>query len=83
MLRSGGRPRHRFLEGNPRHELRPRIDTTEIHDTDLDSISGGVAVAAAVGLHVAAGPLAVCADVDAFASLEGVAANAKASAFVA
>jgi hypothetical protein len=61
----------------------PRIDTTEIHDTDLDSISGGVAVAAAVGLHVEAGPLAVCADVDAFASLEGVAANAKASAFVA
>ena len=34
-------------------------------------------------IEVEAGPLAVCADVDAFASLEGVAANAKASALVA
>lgn len=42
-----------------------------------------MAVAAAVGLHIEAGPLAVCADADAFVSLEGVAANAKASAFVA
>ncbi|MFF0013716.1 hypothetical protein [Streptomyces sp. NPDC005374] len=60
----------------------PHIDTTEIHDTDLDAISGGVAVAAAVGLHVEVGPLAVCADVDAFASAEGVSAKANAAAFI-
>jgi hypothetical protein len=56
----------------------PRFETIEIHDADLDSISGGVAVAAASGLHVEAGPLAVCADPDAFVSAKGVSAHASA-----
>jgi len=56
----------------------PRFETTEIHDADLDTISGGVAVAAASGLHIEAGPLAVCADLGVFASAQGVAAHANA-----
>ncbi|NEA98671.1 hypothetical protein [Streptomyces sp. SID13726] len=54
----------------------PRFETTEIHDADLDSISGGVAVSTGAALHLEVGPLAVCADVDALVSTEGVAANA-------
>lgn len=60
----------------------PRFETTEIQDADLDSISGGVAVAAASGLHVEAGPLAVCADLGAFVSPQGVAANVNAHVVV-
>ena len=60
----------------------PRIATTEVHDADLDSISGGVAVAAASGLHIEAGPLAVCADLNACVSTEGIAANVNANVFV-
>ena len=56
----------------------PRFETTEIHDADLDTISGGVAVAAASGLHIEAGPLAVCADLGAFLSTQGVAAHTNA-----
>lgn len=60
----------------------PRFETTEIHDADLDTLSGGVAVAAASGLHVQAGPLAVCADLGAFVSAEGLAAHASADVVV-
>ncbi|MFK4104786.1 hypothetical protein ACI2L1_32885 [Streptomyces sp. NPDC019531] len=59
-----------------------RIATTEIHDADLDSISGGVAVAATSGLHLEAGPLVVCADGDAFVSPKDIAANLNADVFV-
>ncbi|MEU9166496.1 hypothetical protein AB0D34_01570 [Streptomyces sp. NPDC048420] len=60
----------------------PHFATTEIHDADLDSISGGVAVTAASGLHIEAGPLAVCADVDALVSAKGIAANVNTNVFV-
>ncbi|AYC43319.1 hypothetical protein ACFYZI_39135 [Streptomyces griseorubiginosus] len=56
----------------------PRFETIEINDADLDTISGGVAAAATSGLHVEAGPLAVCADLGAFVSAQGVAAHANA-----
>ncbi|MFG3151095.1 hypothetical protein ACGF7W_03505 [Streptomyces sp. NPDC048219] len=56
--------------------LVPQVDTAALSDTDLDQVSGGLAVSTAVitsgasvgaGLYAEAGPLSVCAGLGASA----------------
>ncbi|MFJ8715077.1 hypothetical protein ACIRD9_18120 [Streptomyces violaceus] len=61
--------------------LAPQVETAELSDTDLDTVSGGQAggspagVGAAAGLYAEVGPLSVAAGLGAGASPQGVAAD--------
>ncbi|MFI6371601.1 hypothetical protein [Streptomyces sp. NPDC050546] len=63
--------------------LAPQVETAEISDTDLDTVSGGqaggspvgVGLGAAAGLYAEAGPLSVAAGLGAGVTPEGVAAD--------
>lgn len=53
------------------------IETAEILDADLDTISGGLAGGVAVDLHVDLAGITVCADAGAALSADGVQAGAN------
>ncbi|NJP49155.1 hypothetical protein HCJ93_03460 [Streptomyces sp. SBST2-5] len=72
--------------------LAPQVETAELTDADLESVSGGQAGAGtglavgvhaepgALGVHVEAGPLALTAGAGVTASLQGVSADGHLSA---
>ncbi|NGO13409.1 hypothetical protein G5C60_38900 [Streptomyces sp. HC44] len=53
----------------------PQVETSEISDAGLDSVSGGLAAGVAGGGLLQAGSAELCADVFAAASAEGVVAS--------
>lgn len=53
----------------------PQVETAEISDSGLDSVSGGLAADVFGGGHLQIASVDVCADVFAAASAEGVVAG--------
>ncbi|GAB2974645.1 hypothetical protein GCM10023080_043960 [Streptomyces pseudoechinosporeus] len=53
----------------------PQVETAEISDSGLDSVSGGLAADVSGGSLLQVGSVGVCADVFAAASAEGVVAG--------
>ncbi|GEC05361.1 hypothetical protein SSP24_30160 [Streptomyces spinoverrucosus] len=53
------------------------VATTEISDVDLDNVSGGLAAGGSGGLFIETPIAAVCADLMAVGSAEGLAAGAS------
>jgi hypothetical protein len=79
-FRESGELRHREI--HMRREMRamnviPQVETTELSDAGLDSVSGGLAGGVSGGGLLQAGPVNVdlCADAFAVASADGVVAG--------